>query len=816
MKNESVFAKDAIGALARLSTAREPLVHQWKRWWGEISLASKLGFFLAFTILTVTTMVAVFQSLHTRASLTEVSIARNKLRFLSRLEPLERAVWHVDSPLTESLLRSAMEGDEAVRILLFEPSGSFALALERQGTSDSTFRVFRESTLTLSSLVSGQQVEVLLKQKEGPNRREPLEVQGLSKPELVRLASPLFHRSDASGKALLIGYVVQDFSLLPLRQSIRNAVFGVVALYTCVAFLIFFATFLVLRSVLLLPLHRLAYASLDASRGVFVPVRITSGYDALGVLQRNFNTLMEETRRQFETYEWLGLEGYRIAKSESLMALRDQVSKSFSRFAPCNTAFDIFFSEECFSLASQAGIFVRLDAVGQAVFHERMTANQILRSFSLAVPVDPSKEKLPKAYIVARDFPLPDILPFTRRVSSLAASCGHCINTLLLQKALTRIDTQRIELQTLLGTVPVGILLIDARLIIQREFSWHATKILSVKSPSGLAFDEVFLRFYTSAGDFESVRNHLLGVFGRGKNELGDILSSLPSIMQRTMASGELVIFEVQWVPVWNLENRVEKVLVTLRDITELEMSRIRLTAKSRLASLGQMAGGIAHEINNPLAVIQGYAMTLRKLVSESDELDVPKVNHAVSRIEATVERAARIVRSLRTFSRDAENDPLMDYSVSRLLEEVLDLCRERFRNNNVQLVCDTGDPSVHLLCRPVELGQVLLNLLSNAFDAVMSPSVKNRKVTVRVSVHDTVVRIWVCDSGPGIPPENVEHIFFPFFTTKDVGKGTGLGLPISLQIVNAHGGRLWCEPQGGETCFVMEIKKSQPTAQTV
>jgi signal transduction histidine kinase len=810
LKKESVVEKEALGILARLSPARQSILLFWKRWWSEISLASRLGLFLAFTIFTVTTLVAVFQSFHTRASLTEVAITRNQLRFLSRLDPLERAVWHLDFPLAESLLRSAMEGEEALRIFVFEPSGKFSLAVERQGVREAHFRVFRDSALSLSTLVPKDQIDSMSKRLDEPSRSEPLHVDGLNEPELARLASPLFHRFDESGDEQLIGYVVQDFSLLPLRQSIRSAVSGVIALYTCVALLIFASTFFVVRRALLVPLQRLAFASLDASRGIFNPVRLTSGQDALGVLQRNFNTLMEETRRQFDTYEWLGFEGYRLARAENLLALRDQVRTSFTRFSPCSVTFDILFSEECFSLASQGGLFVRLDESGQTVFHERMTAPQILRSFSLALPVDPSRDKLPKAFIIARDFPFDEILSFTRRVSLLAASCGHCINTLLLQKALTRIDTQRNELQTLLGSVPVGILLLDSRLVIQREYSRHVTRLLAVKSPAGLAFDEVFLRSHTGAGDFERIRARLLEVFGRSSDELGESLASLPSTMQRTAGKGELALFEVQWVPVWNAENRVEKVLVTLRDVTELEMSRIRLTAKSRLASLGQMAGGIAHEINNPLAVIQGYAMTLRKLVSESDELDVPRVNHAVARIEATVERAARIVRSLRTFSRDAENDPLIHYSVARLIEEVLDLCRERFRNNNVELTCDAIAPNVLLLCRPVELGQVLLNLLNNAFDALVASPLEKRKVSVRFADDGECMRIKVCDNGPGVHSEYVDQIFFPFFTTKEIGKGTGLGLPISLQIVKAHGGRLWHEPQNGETCFVVELKTSR------
>jgi signal transduction histidine kinase len=256
-----------------------------------------------------------------------------------------------------------------------------------------------------------------------------------------------------------------------------------------------------------------------------------------------------------------------------------------------------------------------------------------------------------------------------------------------------------------------------------------------------------------------------------------------------------------------HVEQRVKERTLELEQSqrTILEQQQT-LLASAKMSALGEMAGGIAHEINTPLAVIQFRADYVRALTKE-DEIDRQAVENALENIGVTVGRIAKIVQGLRTFARDGRHDPVESVPLSKIFEDTIALCRERFQNHGVRL--DFECPShVSLDCRSTEMAQVLLNLLNNSFDAVHDQP----EAWVRMQAEATPqgVRIRVSDSGPGIPEALREKIMQPFFTTKDIGKGTGLGLSISKGIVEAHGGRLFLDPSSESTCFVLDFPRSE------
>jgi len=233
-----------------------------------------------------------------------------------------------------------------------------------------------------------------------------------------------------------------------------------------------------------------------------------------------------------------------------------------------------------------------------------------------------------------------------------------------------------------------------------------------------------------------------------------------------------------------------------------------------RLASVGTLASGIAHEVNNPLAAILLRAHRLRNLVSQSP-VDVQAAERVSRDIEATVHRIRRIVDSLRTFARDAEQDPIRPEPVARIVEETVEICAERFRNHSISLRVDPIASDLWAACRSVQISQILLNLLSNAYDAVEQQSV--RWVRVRAAAEGDWVRISVIDSGPGVPPDLENRIMEPFFTTKEIGKGTGLGLSVSKGIAEAHGGQLALDRLSLDTCFVLTLRRaSAPQSRAV
>lgn len=252
-------------------------------------------------------------------------------------------------------------------------------------------------------------------------------------------------------------------------------------------------------------------------------------------------------------------------------------------------------------------------------------------------------------------------------------------------------------------------------------------------------------------------------------------------------------------------------VLSAIRDVSarialqdQLDQSRMQVVSSARLSALGMMAGGIAHEINNPLGIIHAYASNLLEMTNDG-HLSSSEVERLCSRILATTERIASIVKSLRQIAREGSGDPVTSALVTEMIEQALELCRERFRIHSIRLVPPKVDSGLRVLCREVQIVQILLNLLQNAFDAISSVD-GDRWIAIEVGVQEHNVVLSVIDSGRGIAPELRKRIMEPFFTTKPPGKGTGLGLSLSRSIAQDHGGELQYEERDGHTCFSLTL----------
>ncbi|MEO0336096.1 MAG: ATP-binding protein, partial [Pseudomonadota bacterium] len=175
--------------------------------------------------------------------------------------------------------------------------------------------------------------------------------------------------------------------------------------------------------------------------------------------------------------------------------------------------------------------------------------------------------------------------------------------------------------------------------------------------------------------------------------------------------------------------------------------------------------------------------------------------------ITKTVERISKIVEGLRSFSRETDESETELVKLSQVVTATLTFCQEKFKSNGVSLEIE-GDQEIWVDVNPQQIEQVLLNLLNNAFYAVKEE--KERRVVISADSEDQVVRLRVTDSGAGIPKDVADRIFQPFFTTKPVGAGTGLGLGISYGIAQRHGGQLYLDQTAKNTTFVLELEKSQ------
>ncbi|MGZ3694428.1 MAG: sensor histidine kinase [Bdellovibrionota bacterium] len=243
-----------------------------------------------------------------------------------------------------------------------------------------------------------------------------------------------------------------------------------------------------------------------------------------------------------------------------------------------------------------------------------------------------------------------------------------------------------------------------------------------------------------------------------------------------------------------------------------IEEQRMAMHASAKLSALGEMAGGIAHEINNPLAIIQMWALHLREM-QKKGAIKPELLTEACEVTERTTYRIAAIIRGLRTFARDARGDPFVQEPLAKTIGETLGICRERFQHRGIRLEVAEPDSKLLIDCRSTEISQVLLNLLNNAVDAVAD--LPNPWVRIEATEIEDSVEVSVTDSGRGISREIADKLMQPFFTTKEVGRGTGLGLSISKGIIESHHGKLWYDSSSKNTRFVFSLPKSQKATGT-
>jgi signal transduction histidine kinase len=256
----------------------------------------------------------------------------------------------------------------------------------------------------------------------------------------------------------------------------------------------------------------------------------------------------------------------------------------------------------------------------------------------------------------------------------------------------------------------------------------------------------------------------------------------------------------------WQLANGdIGGVVIMAENITLRKDAEMKIAQSSKLSALGEMAGGIAHEINNPLSIIKGY-IDLLKRHSSRKSLSEEMMLQYIEKMDITVGRISRIVNGMRRFSRESSMDEKVEYSLNKIIDETLDICLERINNNGTALNVEyfVGEPMV--FCRPVEISQVLLNLINNSFQAISIFPHPWIKIQCReVGNH---YEMNVSDCGPGIPAFIRQKLFQPFFTTKDIGVGTGLGLSISRGIIEEHRGHLDYVDEAPNTTFLIKLPK--------
>jgi len=240
-------------------------------------------------------------------------------------------------------------------------------------------------------------------------------------------------------------------------------------------------------------------------------------------------------------------------------------------------------------------------------------------------------------------------------------------------------------------------------------------------------------------------------------------------------------------------------VVVVLREVTEERLLQERLMQSEKMASVGQLVSGVAHELNNPLTGIMGFAQLL--LTRDMDE----RSRHEVETIQGEAERAAKIVQNLLSFARrgKAEKEQV---NLNTLLERVLELRSYDLRLKNITLDLELDPELPQTMADPDQIQQVFFNIITNAEHAMLEAHGQGSLI-VRSGVAGGYIRLSFADDGPGLAPENLRRVFDPFFTTKKVGEGTGLGLTIAYGIIEDHGGRIRADSRRGKgATFIVDL----------
>jgi PAS domain S-box-containing protein len=269
---------------------------------------------------------------------------------------------------------------------------------------------------------------------------------------------------------------------------------------------------------------------------------------------------------------------------------------------------------------------------------------------------------------------------------------------------------------------------------------------------------------------------------------LGEISLELPG--------GEKRIFDIAKTPLFDNQMVPYGTIIVFEDITDKIRLQQQLVTSEKLASIGLLSAGVAHEINTPLTGISSYIQMLQKRLTDTHYTQI------LEKIEVQTERVSRIIKNLLNFAHNPAESAFHKVSIADSLQEIISLIEYKLKAMNIKLEMDLG------AVKPIwgqgeRLQQVFINIILNAIDAMPKGGIL--RIQAVQEGRDVIVKI--ADTGTGIQPQHLAHIFDPFFTTKGIGKGTGLGLSISYAIIKEHEGHLQVESEVGKgTCFTILI----------
>ena len=268
---------------------------------------------------------------------------------------------------------------------------------------------------------------------------------------------------------------------------------------------------------------------------------------------------------------------------------------------------------------------------------------------------------------------------------------------------------------------------------------------------------------------------------------------------QALTKAGNRILLETNTAPMNDGKGKPLGFVSLIKDIAQQRKLQEQLVMTDRLATIGELAAGIAHELNNPLTSILGFSQLLL-------ESEVPaEIKEDLKAVNSEAQRAAKIMKNLLTFAR--KHNPVKQLNqINDCLNEVLALRAYEHKCHNIKINGQLDHNLPAIMFDYFQMQQVFINLIVNA-EYSMEQAHNSGILTLTTERLDGIIRISIADDGLGISPEDFKHLFNPFFTTKEVGKGTGLGLAISHGIVSEHGGKIYARSEVAKgAAFVIEL----------
>ena len=286
-----------------------------------------------------------------------------------------------------------------------------------------------------------------------------------------------------------------------------------------------------------------------------------------------------------------------------------------------------------------------------------------------------------------------------------------------------------------------------------------------------------------------------------------DAFEGVPAVRNlREWGSQETFIhWEITTIPIRENQTRVSQVIIFDEDITEKWILEANLLQSEKLASIGQLAANVAHEINNPLAAIIANAQLLLRDLAESDEYTID----SLKLIETAGKRAAKIVSNLLESARPEKHEEFEETPLNETIADAISMVQYEINNRSVVIDLDLDPTIPNIFVNKNQIKGVWINLITNALGAIHTAS---GIISITTRYENKEFRIIFADNGKGILPEHMQRIFEPFFTTKEAGKGTGLGLSVSIQVIKDHHGTIDVESTPGKGAkFIITIPDIRP-----